>query len=149
MKAYIRSPASFGSPMIRMAPINAIAMPNPCFNEIRSPNTSQARIRPKGTSSCTSSAAVEASIPRTPLKVRLYCNAALINDIQKSCLKIPGGGRKNQTMQNAVRVKRKAISRMGEKCDIPALATINPIPQITATEIAISTSTGFIAGGGE
>jgi len=69
-------------------------MPSACFGVMRSPNTSQAMISPKGTSSCTSSAAVEASIPRTPLKVRLYCSAALISDIQKICLKSPGGGRK-------------------------------------------------------
>ena len=50
--------------------------------------------------------------------------AALTSAIQNRFLYMRTGGRKNQIRQLAVTVNLSAISKIGEKCDIAALATI-------------------------
>ena len=77
-------------------------------------------------------------MPCTPLKVKLYCGAAVTSAIQNTCLYRDNGGRKNQTRQKAVSVNLSAMNRIGEKWDIVALAIVKPTRQITAT--------GFIYG---
>ncbi len=70
--------------------------------------------------------------------------AALTNAIQNNLLNNFGSGRKNHIMQSAVRVNLNAISKMGEKCSIAALAITKPMPQIMATLMAERVSRGFM-----
>ena len=128
--------------VIRMMPQKAMPMPNHLRRPGFSPSSSAPSMTRNGTSSCTMIAAIPASSPSRPVKVRLYWIAAPTMAIRNRLKKLPLGSGVKATRISAVSKKRKAINKIGGKSLIAPLVNTSPIAQASGTVTAISTSSG-------